>query len=152
MFDVTIDSGRVMQMLDGLRTRMNNLGPVWQRAKGIISSGIAANFAAQGRPMWPAAKSNLGHPLLAKTGGLRSRAMALQVNAGAKGASFFSNTGVVGAAHQFGVHKTVNVPARGRKKGYKMKMNLPARPFMLLANAEAKRVAGSIENFIVRGN
>lgn len=141
--NVEVKWQRVGLMLDAIRARLNNLQPVWLKAQAVLSRTIAENFTMGGRPSWPARKEPAPHPLLVKTGKLRSRATSLQLMRTANGALFFANVGPVGVAHIHGVNKTF------LRRGHPVRMRLPARDFMTATGTAVRQIADMIGRHVV---
>jgi len=119
--------------------------------KRRIDASIAQNFRKEGRPdKWKKsirAKAT-GGKTLSDTGTLKN---SIVVDIG-KRQQIIAGTGTVYAAvHQFGFKKTVDVKAHTRKlkhgsttvnvKAHKMKMNIPARPFLMVQDNDWEYIA-----------
>jgi len=142
---VTVRWQHVGVMLAAVRARLAHFEPVLVKAKAILARTIADNFAMQGRPRWAPRKDQAPHPLLVKTGKLRSAATSLQLMRTSTGVLYFANVGQAGVAHKHGVHGTF---MRG---GHPVRMNLPARDFMTVTTSAARQIADMLGRYVVGG-
>jgi len=131
LISVNMDSRAVDAMLTRLQKLTGNLSPLMVSIKQELLTQTEANFAAQGRPAWPAlAASTIAQrekrkkwpgPMLQVSGTL---ARSLVTASDATSATI----GVGSEVRYAAIHQFSGKAGRGRK------VNIPARPYLPLIN------------------
>lgn len=161
MIKIEIQDDQVSARLAMLRSRLSDMSPVMRMIAGVMHHAVEENFAKEGRPKWK---------LSARA--VRDSAKTLQ-KSGRLAASIteFSNrsqamvgTNVIYAAiHQFGgkTRPHIILPKNGKalfwpgarhpvKSVNHPGSNIPARPFLALADSDWKEIRDTVSRYLTR--
>lgn len=151
---VTVDDKAVKALFARLKARVNDLTPAMKVIGEILRTSSVKNFEAGGRPPWKPSK-RAGQTLV-DTARLRNSITAKAFPDRAEAGTNVKYAGV----HQFGFKGTVSIPQHTRKvksrnvyenregkkkktasgitivKAHTTKMNIPARPFMMVQDED----------------
>lgn len=135
---VKIEDGEVRSMLRGIAERTGNLTPAMKIIGAIIKDSVLKNFMVGGRPKWRPSKRAM------KEGGrtLVDKAI-LQNSINPKAFSDRAEVGtnvIYSAIHQF-----------GGKAGKGHKVNIPARPFLMVQDEDWTEIKAALTAHILKG-
>jgi phage virion morphogenesis protein len=173
LIECRIDDREVTRTLERLARKVADLSPVMREISGVMLDAVHDNFATEGSRTgnpWKKSKRSIrdaGQTLQDTQRLYRS----IQAHSDAHGAVVGTNVAYA-AAHHFGVNKTVTarvaahrrkVKSRDQKQGRKksasgvafvrahsrtMKLNLPARPFLVLADDDTRRIVERMRRYL----
>ena len=170
---IDIQDKGVKDLMAGIAKKAGNKLPLMRKIAGIMHDEVEQNFEAEGRPKWKKSISaaKRGGKTLQDTGQLAS-----SINERATDDEAVVGTNkVYGAAHQFGMNKTVSIQAHTRKvksrdviqkgpksgRGHKIasgvgvtkshtrKMNLPARPFLSVSDGGMEKIKDAARDYLL---
>jgi phage gpG-like protein len=170
---LSVTTDTITAGLRELERRGTDLRPVMEVIGDIVLSNIEDNFANEGRYSDPTSwrggskkwkdlsaitvkRRGSAHPILQVSGQL---AASIHKEASSKSVIVGTNKEYA-AAQQFGVLKTVRVPAYQRKgeegntqwvKGHSRIMKLPPRPFMTVSADSVKEIQATIGDYLLKG-
>lgn len=173
LIECRIDDREVTRTLDRLARKVADLRPVMREISFVMLEAVHENFASEGRPN-PWKKSRR-----AKRGGGETlqdtKRLWRSISARSDASSAMVGTNVVyAAAHHFGFKGRVTahvaahrrkVKSRDQKQGRKktasgvsfvrahtrvMDINLPARPFLVLADDDTRRIVERMKKYLER--
>lgn len=143
MIEITIDNRQVLDALHELARRADDLSPAMREIAGVMADAVEENFEQEGRPKWPdladstkaqrAKKEHWPGSVLQVTGQL---AASIQRESGRDHAVVGTNK-VYAAIHQF-----------GGKAGRNHAADIPARPFLMLADDDEQEVLDVIQRHL----
>ena len=170
--EINIEDKGVKDLLGNLRGKLADLTPAMKEVGEIVKTSVTKNFEVGGRPPWQKSKRAIkqGGQTLVDTGKLKNsqtyRAFNDRVEIGTHKP--------YAAVHQFGFSGTVsqhvkqhtrkvhsrNVYKKGKKTasgittvkahGRNMRMNLPARPFLVVQDEDMTQIKKAIEEYITK--
>jgi phage virion morphogenesis protein len=153
--EIDIKDQDLRAMLSKLGQKMRDMTPFMRTAAGIMHDEVEENFAQEGRPKWKKSKraEKQGGQTLQKSGQM---AASISERHDSNEAAVGTNK-VYAPAQQFGVNKTVSVPAHSRKtksgkggtvRAHVMKMNLPARPFLTMGPDGLDKIQSAAKRYL----
>ena len=162
---VSIDAERLKKRLNGMSARAKNTSPALRVVGRLGVRSIQRTFAAEGRPQkWPPSADAY---VLSKVKGNRKKAKKnkLLVDTGELINSIGSEVGrhyvdigpgllPYAKAHHYGCTKKVSVTktsSRGKPFSYEMKMNIPARPYVILQDKDKEEIEKILGRYILEG-
>lgn len=169
--NVKIEDGEVRALLGRIKERAKSMTPAMKIIGEVVAQSVRKNFDEGGRPAWPLSgrvKKHGGKTLIKRgqAGGLLG---SIHWKAYADRAEV-SASKVYAAVHQFGFSGTVNIPSHSRKvktrdigkgkkqtlsgvgfvKAHSRKMNIPARPFLMVQNEDWGRIKQAIGDWLAK--
>ncbi|KJR41900.1 phage virion morphogenesis protein [Candidatus Magnetoovum chiemensis] len=170
LIEITIEDAGVKEMLEAISRRVSDLKPAMEIIGAVVRRSVQNNFRAGGRPKsWkPSLRAKrTGKRTLIDTqrlfNSITYRAAKSQVEIGANVK--------YAAAHQFGSNESALVRQHSRKvksrdikeggrktlsgigivKAHLRKMNIPARPFLLVQEEDWEEITKALKSFISEG-
>ena len=132
---VKIEDSQVRTMLSGIQERIGNLKPAMSIIGQIVRNSILKNFMEGGRPKWKPSKKQGGKTLVDTA--------RLQNSITAKAFSDRAEVGtnvIYAAIHQF-----------GGKAGRGHKVNIPARPFLMVQPEDWTEINAALADYLLKG-
>lgn len=171
LISIKIKDGQVRAELGRLAGAMRNLTPVMRGIGEIVKTSVERNFAASGRPdKWKESQrvKKEGGQTLSDTGRLRG---SFTVRAYPDRAEVGTNV-VYAAIHQAGFEGTIDIAAHIRKvksrdvresrkitakgigyvRAHARRLNMPARPFLMIQDEDWEKMTRYLAGYIVKGN
>lgn len=146
MIDAIIDAREITRTLDRLAGLVNDLRPVMADLSADMLDAVKENFDQEGRPSrWPALAPSTLRPLArkGKTGKMLNRSaggLYHSISRESNGTRAIVGTNKIYAAiHQFG-----GKAGRGRR------VTIPARPYLVLTDADQQRMLATLRRHLER--
>ncbi|MDD5391196.1 MAG: phage virion morphogenesis protein [Gallionellaceae bacterium] len=144
MYEIKSNLPQVSILLTELAQRVENASPLMGTISGIMHDEVEENFAQQGRPKW------LG--LAPSTIKVRTKrgtwpGMMLQVS-GQLAASITPSSDARSAKVSTN-KKYAAIQHSGGQAGRGKKVNLPARPYMLITGTGEQRIIGAAQSYLI---
>lgn len=158
MIDIKIDRSSVMQTLERLEQAVTHRAPVMRAIAEVMADAVEENFAREGRPAWQGLKPNPrrdGGKILQDSGRLAASIVPSSDN---NNAAVGTNVKYA-AIHQFGGQtrpheirprnaKALKFGGRYAKKVNHPGSNIPARPFLVLADQDITEIEATMNDYL----
>jgi phage virion morphogenesis protein len=168
IIEIKVEDQKVKDLLKGMQDRGENLTPVMKLIGETVRRSVEKNFDEEGRPPWRLSRRALytDDKTLTHTGRLRKSITYAAFNDRVE-----IGTNVrYAAVHQFGYSGTVSVGQHTRKvktrdikegkktiakgigvvRSHQRKMNIPARPFLMVQDEDWQEIRDAILDYIAR--